>query len=152
MNILAIGSHPDDIEFGCGGTLARYAQAGHRVSMLVITGGEQGGTSSVRQPEQRAAADILGAADLILGGFQDTRVSLDREFIVYVEGVLRKVEPRVIFVHHGDDTHQDHRTVHTAVLSAARYVPNLLFYEGPTTIEFQPGVFVDIRATLGKRR
>ncbi|OGL62473.1 MAG: hypothetical protein A3J27_11280 [Candidatus Tectomicrobia bacterium RIFCSPLOWO2_12_FULL_69_37] len=151
MNILAIGSHPDDIEFGCGGTLARYAEAGHRVTMLVVTGGEQGGASTLRQEEAQAAADTLGAAELIFGGFEDTRVPLTREFISYLEGILGKARPHMIFVHHGEDTHQDHRTVHTAVLSAGRYVPNLLFYEGPTTIEFQPMIFVDIRATLDKK-
>ncbi|MBI2179153.1 MAG: PIG-L family deacetylase [Candidatus Tectomicrobia bacterium] len=151
MNILAIGAHPDDIEFGCGGTLARYTGAGHRVTMLVITGGEQGGVPTVRQKEAQGAADILGAAELILGGYEDTRVPLTREFISFLEDVLRKVQPQMIFVHHGHETHQDHRTVHTAVLSAARYVPNLLFYEGPTTMEFQPTIFVDIRAALDKK-
>ncbi len=151
MNILAIGSHPDDLEFGCGGTLARYAEAGHRVTMLIITGGGRGGSSSKRQKEQRASAEILGAADLIFGGYEDTNVPLDREFISYLEGVLKKIAPRMIFVHYGEDTHQDHRTVHTATLSAARYVPNLLFYEGPTTVEFQPTIFVDIRPTLDRK-
>ena len=60
MNILAIGSHPDDLEYGCGGTLARYAAAGHSITMLVLTGGEQGGGAETRQQEQRAAAGSSG--------------------------------------------------------------------------------------------
>lgn len=151
MNILAIGSHPDDIEFGCGGTLARYAKSGHRVTMLVVTGGEQGGASAVRRKEQQCAADILGAAELIFGAYEDTRVPLTREFISYLEGILQKTRPHMIFVHYGEDTHQDHRTVHTAILSAARYIPNLLFYEGPTAIDFQPTVYVNIQDTLDKK-
>ncbi len=151
MRILAIGSHPDDLEYGCGGTLARYAQAGHQVTMLVITCGEQGGSPGTREMEQRAAADSLGASEVIFGGYEDTRVTLDQSFIFYLETQLKKVGPDMIFVHHGDDTHQDHRTVHTATLSAARYVPNLLFYEGPTTIGFQPAIFVDVSASLEQK-
>jgi LmbE family N-acetylglucosaminyl deacetylase len=119
--------------------------------MLVVTGGEQGGAAAVRQKEQQAAADILGAAEVVFGTFEDTRVPLTREFIVFLESILRKVNPQMIFVHYGNETHQDHRTVHTAVLSAARYIPNVLFYEGPTTIEFQPTIYVDIRSTLDKK-
>ncbi len=48
MRILAIGSHPDDIEFGCGGTLIKYSQQGHDVSLLVMTQGSSGGAGPVR--------------------------------------------------------------------------------------------------------
>jgi len=43
MNILAIGAHPDDIEFGCGGTLSKYSEKGHKVYMLVLSKGDKGG-------------------------------------------------------------------------------------------------------------
>lgn len=151
MNIFAIGSHPDDLEYGCGGTLARYAKAGHEVTMLVVTCGEEGGAPGTRELEQRAAAKVLGVSEVIFGGYEDTRVELDRDFIGYLETQLERVAPDIIFVHHGMDTHQDHRTIHNATLSAARYVPNLLFYEGPTTIEFEPTIFVDISSSLGKK-
>jgi len=151
VNILAIGSHPDDIEFGCGGTIARYAEAGHQVTMLVVTGGSMGGVSDTRAKEAEAAAGILGAAGLIFGGYEDTRIPLTTEFIGYLEGILKELKPDMIFVHHAEDTHQDHRTVNMAILSAARYVPNLLFYEGPTTVEFQPTIFVNIETTLSRK-
>ncbi|MFQ5694161.1 MAG: PIG-L deacetylase family protein, partial [Nitrospinota bacterium] len=105
MNILAIGSHPDDIEFGCGGTIARYAEAGHRVTMLVVTGGGMGGVSDTRAKEAEAAAKILGVADLIFGGYEDTRIPLTTEFIAYLEGTLKDLNPDMIFVHHAEDTH-----------------------------------------------
>ena len=148
MNILGIGAHPDDLEFGCGGTLARYAGAGHRVTLLVMTCGEQGGAPGVRQGEQRAAAAALSAGEVIFGGYEDTRIPLGKELISYLEGILKSANPDMIFVHHRDDSHQDHRTISLATVSAARYVPNLLFYEGPTTIEFQPTIFVDVSTTL----
>ena len=49
-----------------------------------------------------------------------------------------------IFVHYFDDTHQDHRHLSLSTISATRYVRNVLFYEGPTTQNFSPNVFVDI--------
>jgi LmbE family N-acetylglucosaminyl deacetylase len=62
VNILAIGAHPDDIEFGCGGSLVKYSQRGHRLFLLVMTGGGSGAPSETRMAEQTAARDILGVA------------------------------------------------------------------------------------------
>ena len=148
MNILGIGAHPDDLEYGCGGTLARYAGAGHNVTMLVMTCGEQGGKPGLREEEQKNAAGALGAKEVIFGGKRDTQISLDQESIGFIEDVMKRTRPDMIFVHHRDDSHQDHRTLNLATVSAARYIPNLLFYEGPTTIEFEPTIFVDISSTL----
>jgi LmbE family N-acetylglucosaminyl deacetylase len=148
MNILGIGAHPDDLEYGCGGTLARYAGAGHNVTMLVMTCGEQGGKPGLREEEQKSAAGALGAKEVIFGGKRDTQISLDQESIGFIEDVMKRTRPDMIFVHHRDDSHQDHRTLNLATVSAARYIPNLLFYEGPTTIEFEPTIFVDISSTL----
>jgi LmbE family N-acetylglucosaminyl deacetylase len=65
-----------------------------------------------------------------------------------IEVVLKKINPDFIFVHYEEDTHQDHRALAKATISATRYVRNVLFYEGPTTQNFSPAVFVDIRETL----
>ena len=61
MNILAIGPHPDDIEFGCGGTLMRYAQKGHDVFIMVLTDGSYGGDPEVRKKEQIESAGYIPA-------------------------------------------------------------------------------------------
>ncbi len=151
MNILAIGSHPDDLEYGCGGTLARYAEKGHDVTMLIMTLGEQGGVPDIREGEQKGAAEALGAKDVIFGRYADTRVTLDQQLIGFIEDTIEKVKPDMIFVHYGNDSHQDHRSINMATLSAARYIPNLLFYEGPTTIEFHPSIFVNVSGTLEKK-
>ncbi len=52
MNVLAIGAHPDDIEFGCGGSLIQYSKKGHAVFLLIVTEGESGGTGGVRRAER----------------------------------------------------------------------------------------------------
>jgi len=72
MNILAIGAHPDDIEFGCGGTLSKYSEKGHKVYMLVLSKGDKGGDSDVRQKEQENSARILRAETLYFGDYKDT--------------------------------------------------------------------------------
>ena len=60
VNILAIGAHPDDIEFGCGGTLIKYTQKGHRLFLLVMTEGGSGAQTSTRVQEQMKSQIILG--------------------------------------------------------------------------------------------
>jgi LmbE family N-acetylglucosaminyl deacetylase len=150
MKILGIGAHPDDLEFGCGGTFCRLAAAGHKVHLLVITGGGVGGDAGLRAAEQAHAAALLGAK-LHWGGFNDTALTAGRELISAVEKVVGAVSPDLVFAHHGADTHQDHRAVSAAAETAARYSRNLLFYEGPTTLDFNPGVFVDIGGALKQK-
>jgi LmbE family N-acetylglucosaminyl deacetylase len=148
VNILAIGAHPDDIEFGCGGTLTKYSQRGHRLFLMVMTGGGSGAPSETRMAEQTAARQILGAEEIFWGGYQDTHLGVDAEMIKKIESVIASVKPEFIFCHFPDDTHQDHRHLAQAVMSATRYIRNVLFYEGPTTQNFNPQVYVDIADTL----
>ncbi len=151
MNILAIGSHPDDIEFGCGGSLIKFADRGHRVYLLVMTEGGLGGKTTIRSKEQMAAKDILGVKELFWGGYEDTLLKADKDMIVKIEQIIAKIEPNFIFCHFPDDTHQDHRHLAQATISATRYVRNVLFYEGPTTQNFKFQVFVNISETLDRK-
>jgi len=152
MNILAIGAHPDDIEVGCAGTLIKYAQRGHEVFLLIITKGEMGGEVEVRCTEQMRAAEIIGAKDVFWGGFKDTELPGGGNGLIHmVERYIKEIQPHFIFVNFFEDTHQDHRTVNRSVLSAARYVKNVMFYEVPTTDSFTPNVFVDIGSVLEKK-
>lgn len=149
MRILAIGAHPDDIEVGCAGTLLKYADYGHDVFMLVMTTGEMGGDAQMRKNEQIRAAEILKIKDLIWGGYRDTQLSPQMNQIVYdIEILLKKIKPDFTLIHYGDDTHQDHRALHKATVSATRYIKNVLFFEGPTTQNFSPSIFVDIKESI----
>jgi LmbE family N-acetylglucosaminyl deacetylase len=151
MNVLAIGAHPDDIEYGCGGTLALYAEKGHDVFLFVASDGGRGGASEVRQREQQDSALVLGAREVFWGGYPDTEVPLSRELIVAVEAVMRRVTPTMIFVNFPDDTHQDHRNLAQATVSATRYVPNFLFYEVPSTQNFAPTCYASIDKVLDRK-
>ncbi|MBT8363643.1 MAG: PIG-L family deacetylase [Deltaproteobacteria bacterium] len=151
VNILAIGAHPDDIEFGCGGALIKYTQKGHRLFLLVMTGGGLGGSSAVRRQEQNDSGKILGTEKIFWGDYEDTHLIVDVELIGKIEAVIAEVKPDFIFCNFPDDTHQDHRHLAQAIMSATRYIRNVLFYEGPTTQNFNPQVFVDISDTLNKK-
>ena len=149
--ILAIGAHPDDIEFGCGGTIIKYTERGHRLFLNIMTEGGSGAKTAIRTEEQEASKAILGATDIFWGGYEDTHLVVDVELIGKIEKVIKKVKPDFIFCNFPDDTHQDHRHLSQAVMSATRYIRNVLFYEGPTTQNFKPHVFVDIADTLDKK-
>jgi LmbE family N-acetylglucosaminyl deacetylase len=149
MKILAIGAHPDDIEVGCAGTLAKYASSGHDIYLLVMTEGHMGGEGTIRKKEQAKSAKILKPRELIWGGYKDTLLEPHMNQMVHdIETVLKKIAPDFIFVQHEEDTHQDHRALAKATISATRYIRNVLFFEGPTTQNFSPTIFVDIRETI----
>jgi LmbE family N-acetylglucosaminyl deacetylase len=148
MNILAIGPHPDDIEFGCGGTLFKYNQKGHNVFLLVLTDGSFGGDPQVRKEEQKEAAKFIGAKELFWGNFRDTELVGNRELIHKIDEVIQKVKPDVVFLNFWADVHQDHRAAAQAAVSASRYIKEVLFYEVPTTQHFEPDIFVDIQDVL----
>ncbi len=150
MKILGIGAHPDDLEFGCGGALYGLAQKGHSIHMLVITSGEVGGNESSRIREQERSAEFLKAG-LYWGGYRDTDIPMTRELIQTVERHINDIKPDIIFAHYWDDTHQDHRKVAQAVITASRYSRNVLFYEVPTTINFSPSIFADIGGNLAHK-
>ncbi|MFA6411693.1 MAG: PIG-L deacetylase family protein [Syntrophales bacterium] len=152
MNILAIGAHPDDIEFGCGGTLLKYIRNGHDVYILVMTEGHKGGQAKQRMAEQQRSAEILKLQEVIWGSYRDTELSPKMNEMVHdIEAILERIQPNFIFVHYDEDTHQDHRALAKATVSATRYVKNVMFYEGPTSQNFSPTVFIDIRDTLEEK-
>jgi len=151
MNILAIGAHPDDCEFGCGGTLLKYAKQGHNIYLLIMTDGSEAGEVEVRKREQEKAAEFLKVKKIFWGGYKDTELMLRKEMISVVETVIYEVKPDEIYVNYYDDTHQDHRTLTEVVISASRYYKKVLFYEDFTSRNYQPDIFVDIEDVLNEK-
>jgi len=106
--VLAIGAHPDDIEFGCGATLAKWARAGVHVELAVLTDGSKGTWDpqsdlatlvATRQAEQRAAAGVLGAGDVHFLGAVDGELDADAPMRERVCRLLRAVQPDVVVGH-----------------------------------------------------
>ena len=152
MKVLAIGAHPDDIEVGCAGTLMKYSKYGHEIFLLIMTEGHKGGDAKLRREEQYKAAEVLKPKEVMWAGYKDTELSPNMNELVHdIEIVLNKIKPDFIFANYGDDTHQDHRALCRAIVSATRYVRNVLFYETPTTHDFSPTVFVNIRETIEEK-
>lgn len=148
MKLLAIGAHPDDIEFGCAGALAQYSQRGDEIYLVVVADGAMGGNPQVRKKEQEISAEIMGAKKLLWGGYKDTLIIFDKPLIDLLEGFLRDVNPSLVLVNYPEDTHQDHVRLAKATISATRYTPKVIFYEAPTSIGFNPMIFADIGETL----
>ena len=148
MKILAIGPHPDDIELGCFGTLSKLKEENHEIHMLILTNGEKSGNPEERKEECKVSAAIIDAR-LHFGGLSDTQINEGTETIHVIENILSKINPQIVFAPSNEDTHQDHRNTSKASISAARKVPELYFYETPsTTRNFSPNIFFDITETF----
>ncbi len=151
--VLAVGAHPDDIEFGCGATLLRYREEGCRTYGLVLSAGESGnaaGSASERIQEARRSARVLALTELSVLDFPDTRLHLRKEEIRRaIEDRIRELRPDIIFTHSAIDVHTDHKTASEATREAARGACTLLAYENPNTPpEFNPNYYVDIDGYL----
>jgi LmbE family N-acetylglucosaminyl deacetylase len=144
VKVLAVGAHPDDIELGCGGALLLHAARGDEITMLVMTSGEEGPQNErSRIAEQHDAAAKLGAT-LLWGGLPDSAISNDRIAVNIVQDALVTSGAEVVYCHAPQDTHQDHRAASAAVLSASRRASRILMYESPTSVTFEPAIFIDI--------
>jgi len=149
--ILAIGAHPDDIEFGCGGTLIKESDNGSNIYMLVASAGSEGGDATKRLDEQKVAASIINVKGLFLAHFKDTNILFNSELIDYIEDKIKKIKPDKIYVNSKNDSHQDHTNLSLATIAAARYSTRVLFYETYSSLVFNPCIFSDISNVIGKK-
>lgn len=143
--VLAIGAHPDDIEFGCGATLARLGRAGAHVELAVLTDGSKGtwdATSDLtalvatRQDEQRAAARTLGAADVRFVGEVDGELAVDRGTIERVCALVRESRADVVLGHDPWKRyrlHPDHRRAGELVIEGIVAARDPHFFPGAGT-------------------
>jgi LmbE family N-acetylglucosaminyl deacetylase len=172
--ILIIAAHPDDEVLGCGATIARLAREGHEVYIAILG---EGITSRYQQREQadrkaletlhdssRRVAALLGAKDLFLHDLPDNRFDTVPllDVIKIVEDMMKRLQPLVMYTHHGGDLNIDHVITSRAVLTATRTVAGcpvreLLMFEVPSSTEwafqqlepvFRPTVFTDVHETI----
>ncbi len=149
--VLALGAHPDDIEIGCSGTLLKLADRGSEIFLYIATQGERGGEPELRKTEGERSAERMNVKDLFWGGFIDCEVPHTVELIESIEKAVKASRPDLLLVHYTEDTHQDHRALGTAAQSAARRVPDFLFYESPTTLRFSPSIYCNIESTIARK-
>lgn len=151
MRILALGAHPDDIEYGCGGLLLMAVAARHEVFLNVMTEGDLDPASD-RRAEQEKANEFLGVKKIFWGGFKDTQLAVKRELLVSIENVIREVKPDLVLVNYPEDAHQDHQALANCTVTACRYIKRVFFYNDYTSLNFVPNTFVDITAYLEKKK
>jgi LmbE family N-acetylglucosaminyl deacetylase len=144
--VLALGAHPDDIELGCGATLAKLYDSGHEVHALVMSHGERGGDASSRPEEARRGATFVGLTSVQVLDLPDRRLADSMmEMADAIEHAIHRLNPDIILTHSRNDLHQDHRAVHEASLRAARRHSAILCYESPSVTDaFQPSFFIDV--------
>ncbi|MCK4556362.1 MAG: PIG-L family deacetylase [Candidatus Aminicenantes bacterium] len=152
MKILALGAHPDDIEYGCGGTFLKFARKGMDIYFMVLTKGEFGGDPETREKEQEEAMKLLGVKKIFWGGYIDTELPSERIVITKIDEVIEEVKPDEVYVNYIEDIHQDHRMLAECTLAATRYVKRVFFYEDYTSINFEPDIFVDIEDVLEEKQ
>jgi LmbE family N-acetylglucosaminyl deacetylase len=160
LRVVCVGAHPGDPEAGCGGTLARYAEAGHAVTVLYVTRGEgqapNAAHAGARSAEAEAACAALGAKPLFLS-IQSGKLELTQASEALVRRALEAEKPDVLFAHWPIDTDSEHAIASALALRAYLALPHafpLHFYEvmtGTQTLDFVPTAFVDISETREKK-
>lgn len=121
--LLAFGAHPDDIEFGCGGVIAREAQAGRPVHLVVCSRGEAGsnGTPAVRSAEAKKAAKLLGATLEFITLDGDAHLEVKVRHAIKLAGIIRRVRPELLLAPTLEQNqHPDHYRLGQLVRDAAR--------------------------------
>lgn len=110
LDILAIGAHPDDVELGCGATIAKEVADGKLVGILDLTQGELGtrGTPKIRAMEAEAAAGILGVMVRENLGLPDGFLENTKEYQLKIIEIIRKYQPDIVLCNAIDDRHPDH--------------------------------------------
>ncbi len=163
MNILAVGPHPDDIEFGCAAVLIKEIKRGASVKMLVMSRGEAGtrGSPEEREREARSAAALMGAGLEFLDFGGDCHMEHSPATSIRIAAGIRRARPDVVLAPNPkENQHPDHAAVGRAVRDAcrlARYgglqelrgqaphrIGTLLFYSITTHTGALPDIVVDV--------
>ena len=164
LNIICVGAHPGDPEFGCGGTLAKYSEAGHNVIFLYLTRGEAGDpnksyaeSAALRTKEAETACKALKVTPQFVGQIDGNTV-LSNEKNADLLKILKSLNPDIVFTHWPVDTHMDHQVA--GLLTLTSWIKmnrqfDMYFYEvnsGSETMAFTPNSYVDITNQQEKKK
>lgn len=147
--VLAFGAHPDDVEAGAGGLVAKLVAGGAHVTMVVSSIPNR---FEERVAETRAAAVVLGAELILLRDDAPSRIEDYNmsDLVERYDAIVDRVQPDLVMVHGADDTHWDHYLVHRAVVSAMRRQhANILAYSAGSAPGAAMGTcFADVTAQI----
>ncbi len=154
--VLAFGAHPDDLEVGAGGLLARLSDEGAEVTMAIVSVPSD---SKSRADEARASADILGADDLFIL-FEEKQCRVEdipmHELVRRFDQIVADVRPDLVITHSAHDLHWDHGLVNRATVSSLRRTPCdlLAFLSSPEMNAQSRSIgqcFADISSTMDRK-
>jgi LmbE family N-acetylglucosaminyl deacetylase len=164
LKVICVGGHPDDPESGCGGTLSRYAELGHSVTVVYLTRGERGirdksldEAAKIRSEECERACKIMGAKPVFFGQI-DGATEMTRAHVDAMSRLLSDLHPEVLFTHWPIDTHMDHQVASLLAIRACMALPqppHLYFIEvntGSQSQGFFPDTYVDVTPVLEKKQ
>lgn len=130
VDLLVFGPHPDDLEIGLGGTIAKHAAEGYRVGLCDLTAGEMGsnGTTEERIAEAEAARIVLGGAWRVNLRWPDRGIGREVEHVRQAAKIIREARPRTVAVPYWSDRHPDHVAA-SQVLTEAVFNARLRRYD-----------------------
>ncbi|MEI6876498.1 MAG: PIG-L deacetylase family protein [Spirochaetota bacterium] len=174
MNILAIGAHPDDVEFYCAGTLLKYARAGHRVFITLTTSGNIGSNviegreeiARIRELEQLESAKLYNNAQVRFLRNDDEGLLDSPKLRGDLIDAIRWASPDVIFTHFPGDMSTDHNVTGAVVGRVMLSLPGknvpakeapmttapvLFYWDTAAGLHFEPEAYVDVSDTMEEK-
>jgi N-acetylglucosamine malate deacetylase 1 len=166
VDILTVAAHPDDVELTCGGTIIKMAEAGYRVGILDLTGGESGtrGSAALREKEAKRAAAVLGAVYRESLTIPDSGVENNRENKLVIAQKIRDLRPKTVILPYWEGRHPDHYTtgilgyeacflagLARLPLSGKAYRPHKIIYASQYVPTIKPTFVVDITEQFKKK-
>ena len=155
-SILFVSCHPDDVEIFAGGTLSKLNKT-NDVHVAVVCDGARGGNTMERVNECTKSFYELGLHQsqytflfMHNENLKDNELfKVENEVVYGIENILKELKVDIMFTHHPNDYHQDHRVVGTASMAAGRNLKNIIFYSptypsGRTQIPVRPNLFVQL--------
>lgn len=153
--IIAFGAHPDDLEIGMGGTIAKLSAMGYIVQPVIATlpNFVKSDTKEGRKSESMLSAKVMGCKSPIFLDLSPEQMVFGRKFVTLIDSLITEHKPDSVFTQWYGDSHQDHQILTSSVISACRNQNNLFMYEttipgGITENSFRPQLFVDVTETI----
>jgi LmbE family N-acetylglucosaminyl deacetylase len=153
--IIAFGAHPDDLEIGMGGTIAKLSAMGYNVQPVIATlpNFVKSDTKEGRKSESLLSAKVMGCKPPIFLDLSPEQMVFGRKLVTLIDSLITEHKPDSVFTQWHGDSHQDHQILTSSVISACRNQNNLFMYEttipgGITEKSFRPQLFVDITETI----
>jgi LmbE family N-acetylglucosaminyl deacetylase len=153
--IIAFGAHPDDLEIGMGGTIAKLSAMGYNVQPVIATLPKfvKSDTKEGRKSESMLSAKVMGCKSPIFLDLSPEQMVFGRKLVTLIDSLITEHKPDSVFTQWHGDSHQDHQILTSSVISACRNQNNLFMYEttipgGITQNSFRPQLFVDITETI----